>query len=80
MKATLLLLAVLSAMLCGGCSRQDDSSRTIRVARNIGGRKGFAKHWDTIFAGVVVLSLPVTVLYLTMQRRLVAGLTGGAVK
>lgn len=40
----------------------------------------YVKNWDTIFAGVVVLSLPVTVLYLTMQKRLVKGLTAGAVK
>jgi raffinose/stachyose/melibiose transport system permease protein len=40
----------------------------------------YVKNWDTIFAGVVVLSLPVTILYLTMQRRLVKGLTAGAVK
>ena len=40
----------------------------------------YVKNWDTIFAGVVVLSLPLTVLYLTMQRRLVKGLTAGAIK
>jgi raffinose/stachyose/melibiose transport system permease protein len=40
----------------------------------------YVKDWGTIFAGVVVLSAPVTVLYLTMQRQLVKGLTAGAVK
>lgn len=40
----------------------------------------YVKNWDTIFAGAVVLTLPVTILYLTMQRRLVKGLTSGAVK
>lgn len=40
----------------------------------------YVKDWGTIFAGVVVLSAPVTVLYLTMQRHLVKGLTAGAVK
>lgn len=38
------------------------------------------KDWGTTFAGAVVLSAPVTVLYLTMQRHLVKGLTAGAVK
>lgn len=40
----------------------------------------YVKNWNHIFAGVVVLSLPVTILYLAMQRRFVKGLTAGAVK
>jgi len=40
----------------------------------------YVKNWNHIFAGVVVLSLPVTLLYLTMQRRFIKGLTAGAIK
>jgi len=40
----------------------------------------YVKNWNHIFAGVVVLSLPVTVLYLLMQRRFIKGLTAGAIK
>ncbi|MCX7044065.1 MAG: carbohydrate ABC transporter permease [Candidatus Sumerlaeota bacterium] len=40
----------------------------------------YVKNWNTIFAGVVVLSAPVTILYLLMQRRFIKGLTAGAVK
>jgi raffinose/stachyose/melibiose transport system permease protein len=40
----------------------------------------YVKNWNTIFAGVVVLSIPVTVLFLIMQRRLIGGLTAGAIK
>ncbi len=40
----------------------------------------YVKNWNHIFAGVVVLSLPVTVLYLAMQRRFIKGLTAGAIK
>lgn len=40
----------------------------------------YVKNWNYIFAGVVVLSLPVTVLYLVMQRRFIKGLTAGAIK
>lgn len=40
----------------------------------------YVKNWNTIFAGVVVLSAPVTLLYLAMQQRFVKGLTAGAVK
>jgi raffinose/stachyose/melibiose transport system permease protein len=40
----------------------------------------YVKNWNHIFAGVVVFSAPVTVLYLAMQRRFIKGLTAGAVK
>ncbi len=40
----------------------------------------YVKNWSHIFAGVVTLSVPVTILYITMQRRFVKGLTAGAVK
>ena len=40
----------------------------------------YVKNWNFIFAGVVVLSTPVTVLYLLMQRRFIKGLTAGAIK
>ncbi len=40
----------------------------------------YVKNWSQIFAGVVVLSLPVTILYLAMQRRFIKGLTAGAIK
>jgi raffinose/stachyose/melibiose transport system permease protein len=38
----------------------------------------YVKNWNHIFAGVVVLSAPVTALYLVMQRRFVKGLTAGS--
>ncbi|NQT52554.1 carbohydrate ABC transporter permease [bacterium] len=40
----------------------------------------YVKNWSHIFAGVVTLSVPVTALYVIMQRRFVKGLTAGAVK
>jgi raffinose/stachyose/melibiose transport system permease protein len=40
----------------------------------------YVKNWSTIFAGVVVLSAPVTILYLAMQRYFVKGLTAGSLK
>jgi raffinose/stachyose/melibiose transport system permease protein len=36
--------------------------------------------WSRLFAGAVVLSLPVTVMYVVMQRQFLKGLTAGAVK
>jgi raffinose/stachyose/melibiose transport system permease protein len=40
----------------------------------------YVKNWSNIFAGTVVLSMPVTILYLAMQRRFIKGLTAGALK
>ena len=40
----------------------------------------YVKNWNHIFAGVVVLSIPVTILYVAMQRRFIKGLTAGAIK
>jgi len=40
----------------------------------------YVRNWSHLFAGAVVLSLPVTVMYVIMQRRFVKGLTAGAVK
>lgn len=40
----------------------------------------YVKDWSHLFAGTVVLSLPITVVYVAMQRQVVKGLTAGAVK
>jgi len=39
-----------------------------------------ASDWNLVFANLVIVSLPVVVLYLFMQRYVVDGLTAGAVK
>jgi raffinose/stachyose/melibiose transport system permease protein len=40
----------------------------------------YVRNWDVIFAGVVTLSAPVTLLYLGMQRYFIKGLTAGSLK
>jgi len=40
----------------------------------------YVQNWNTIFAGVVVLSAPVTLLYILMQRHFVKGIAAGALK
>ena len=40
----------------------------------------YVQNWNTIFAGVVVLSAPVTLLYVAMQRHFIKGITAGAIK
>lgn len=36
--------------------------------------------WQLVFANVVFASLPVAILYLALQKQIIAGMTGGAVK
>jgi ABC-type glycerol-3-phosphate transport system permease component len=56
-----------------------ESSKTIPVA--LGSLLGeFITDWPCIMAGAVVASLPVIVIFFFMQKQLIYGLTGGAVK
>jgi arabinogalactan oligomer/maltooligosaccharide transport system permease protein len=41
---------------------------------------GFAQQWGYFAAGSIIVSLPVTILFLFLQRYLVSGLTAGSVK
>ena len=39
-----------------------------------------ASDWQLLFADVVLVSMPIVILYLCMQKYIVAGLSDGAVK
>ena len=39
-----------------------------------------ASDWQLLFADVVLVSMPIVILYLFMQKYIVAGLADGAVK
>jgi trehalose/maltose transport system permease protein len=57
------------------------STRTVPVA--IALMSGASAHelpWGTIMAASVVVSVPVVMLVLALQRRIVAGLTAGAIR
>jgi len=55
------------------------SSRTIPIAlRNLVGQLGV--QWDLITAGGIITIIPVCIMFFFAQRRLVSGLTAGAVK
>jgi len=55
------------------------SSRTIPVAlKNLIGQLGV--QWDLLTAGGVITILPVCIMFFFAQKRLVSGLTAGAVK
>lgn len=41
---------------------------------------GMDKHWDWFTAGAIIASLPILLLFLFLQKYIVAGLTGGSVK
>jgi multiple sugar transport system permease protein len=57
----------------------DTKSRTIPVAlKSLIGQLGV--QWDLLTAGGVITILPVTIMFFFAQKRLVQGLTAGAVK
>ena len=58
-----------------------DSERTVPVAISlIAGATAFEIPWGTIMAGSVVVTLPLLLLVFFFQKRIVSGLTAGAVK
>jgi multiple sugar transport system permease protein len=57
----------------------DDSTRTLAVGlRNYASENDV--YWNQIMAASLVVSIPVVVAFLLLQRYLVAGLTAGSVK
>ncbi|MGB8668069.1 MAG: carbohydrate ABC transporter permease, partial [Serratia inhibens] len=55
--------------------------RTVPVAIGmLQGASQFELPWGTIMAASVIVTLPIIVLVLIFQRRIVSGLTNGAVK
>ncbi|MCB0065004.1 MAG: carbohydrate ABC transporter permease, partial [Caldilineaceae bacterium] len=59
----------------------DDSARTVPVAIALfAGEQQFEIPWGDIMAAAVVVTIPLVVLVLVFQQRLVEGLTAGAVK
>ncbi len=59
----------------------DDTQRTVPVAISlITGASAFEVPWGSIMAASVLVTLPLLGLVLAFQRRIVAGLTVGAVK
>ncbi|MBF0278366.1 MAG: carbohydrate ABC transporter permease [SAR324 cluster bacterium] len=58
-----------------------NETRTVPVAiASMGGASEFELPWGSIMAGSVVVTIPVVALVLIFQRRIVSGLTAGAVK
>ena len=58
-----------------------DETRTVPVAiALLGGNSEFELPWGVIMAASVIVTVPLIVLVLIFQRRIVAGLTAGAVK
>lgn len=60
---------------------QDYQARTVAVAiASFGGRSEHELPWATIMAASILVTIPLLVLVLVFQRRIIAGLTAGAVK
>jgi raffinose/stachyose/melibiose transport system permease protein len=47
---------------------------------NVASQSQYVKNWNLIFAYVVIMSIPMIVTFLIGQRRIIAGVTSGAVK
>lgn len=59
----------------------DSKARTVPVAiANFSGNTQFELPWGNIMAASVVVTVPLIILVLFFQRRIIAGLTAGAVK
>lgn len=59
----------------------NDTERTVPVAiSQIAGATAFEIPWGTIMAGSVIVTVPLLVLVFVFQKRIVSGLTAGAVK
>jgi trehalose/maltose transport system permease protein len=60
---------------------QDYAARTVPVAiASLGGSSQFELPWANRMAASVIVTIPLIVLVLIFQRRIIAGLTAGAVK
>lgn len=60
---------------------QDYTARTVQVAiAQFSGNTGYELPWGNIMAASVVVTIPLIIMVLIFQRRIVAGLTAGAVK
>jgi trehalose/maltose transport system permease protein len=59
----------------------DNTATTVPVAiANFSGASKFETPWGAIMAASVIVTIPLIVLVLIFQRKIVAGLTAGAVK
>ena len=59
----------------------NDTERTVPVAISlIAGATAFEIPWGTIMAGSVIVTVPLLLLVFFFQKRIVSGLTAGAVK
>jgi trehalose/maltose transport system permease protein len=77
----LAFIAAWSEFLYALTFTQDDRARTVQVAiANFSGATGFELPWGNIMAASVLVTIPLIVLVLIFQRRIIAGLTAGAVK
>ena len=77
----LAFIAAWSEFLFALTFTQDERARTVQVAiATFSGNTGYELPWGNIMAASVLVTIPLIVLVLIFQRRIVAGLTAGAVK
>ena len=79
--AILVFIFAWNDFLFAACLTSTTASRTVPAAiAFFTGSSRFAQPTGTIAAAAVLVTIPVVLLILSFQRRIIAGLTGGAVK
>ena len=74
-------IAALNEYLFALTFTQDYTARTVPVAiASIGGRSEHELPWANLMAASIIVTIPLIILVLIFQRRIIAGLTAGAVK
>ena len=58
-------------------SREEKFTLPVTLYRHVG---AYGADWGAFAAGSVIVSIPVCILFLVLQRNLVSGLSAGAVK
>jgi multiple sugar transport system permease protein len=57
----------------------DDNKKPLTVGIN-SYVTGYEQHWDQLFAASLIAIVPVVILFATIEKHLVGGLTAGSVK
>jgi multiple sugar transport system permease protein len=58
---------------------QDDAKKPLTVGINAY-VTGYEQHWDQLFGASVIAIVPVVILFASIEKHLVGGLTAGSIK
>ena len=73
-------IGTLNEFILASALLQTDDKFTLPVGMQFFVTQKYAEEWGTFAAGVLLAAVPVVVLFMALQRFIIQGLTGGAVK